>query len=242
MSTDGPDGPDAADARQGARGVVAALVVLCGLAVGVVVLVVVVGQTREDAPDVSLAGSTPSVEFLPPVPLAVGQAYIRTELLPSGDLLVTHWIRSSEPLDSMLLSRPDISDQVELKAEQVRVVADGQIVVGPERVSIMAGRYTFASASTVQVEYLLSGAVRLSGSAPGRALARTSSLDVTYEPASTRVIRSVLAPEVLSLACSRPVRAAPSMPCGNLRSRGEWTVELDGPDARDRVMAQVNVR
>ena len=63
-----------------------------------------------------------------------------------------------------------------------------------------------------------------------------------YEPASERVTRTVVAPEVLSLACAPPVadgrgrdRAGPELPTANGRS--SWS----GARVADRVMAQVTL-
>ena len=231
MSNDGP-----APGAEGPHELVVGLVILAVLVAAVVVLGIVAYRWADDDPGAALAGAG---EIDPPVPLASNEEYVVTELLPSGDLMVTHWIESSERLDSVQLARPDISGVAVLRAEQVRVVADGRVAVGAERISSLAGRYLLPRASSVQIRYLLTGAVAFSSSAPGRALAWPTALDVSYEPTSLRVTRTVIAPEVLSLACSSAKNAP--RPCGAPGPDGEWTVELDKARADDRVMAQLSI-
>jgi hypothetical protein len=237
MSTDGTT-----PSQEGTRAAVAGLLLLGGVAAAVVALVISAGQWADDGPGASLAGGgSGSEEVAPPVPLTAGETYIVTEVLPSGDLKVTQWVESSKPLESVLLARPDLDGLAELKAEQVSVVADGLIVSGPDRISMLAGRYEFPSTTSVEIRYLLTGAVKASSSAPGRALAWPTSLDVSYEPASESVTRTVIAPEVLSLACSPLSTTKSDRPCGVRDSDGAWTVELEPPHAADRVMAQLTI-
>lgn len=220
-----------------------ARVVALGLVVAtLVVLVVGVRHWRGDGPRASLAGAE-LIEFAPPEPLAGGEAYVRTEVLPSGDLMVTQWIESSQLLFGVALIPPRVAGTEGVTAEKVRVVAGGRIASGKEQIRPgEAQRYSFLGATSVQIRYLLTGAVELSDSAPGRALARLTALDVSYQPASSRVTRTVIAHEVLSLACSSAAMSTGSGPCGAPRSTGEWTVELDGPRAGDRVIAALTIR
>lgn len=234
MSIDATDGRP--DAR---REVMTGLIILAVVAAAVVLLVVVVRQPDE-APPVSLAGA-PSVVTEPPVLLASGETYVRTEALPAGDLLVTQWIESDQLLFNVLMARPQVEGAEGVTAQQVRVVADDRIATGPEQIrSGRPARYSFLGATSVQISYRLTGALEFSSSAPGRALAPLTSLDVTYEPASTAVTRAIVAPEVLSLACASPGNKTSPRPCGAPDSRGTWTVEVVGPFAQDRVIAQLS--
>lgn len=232
----------AAPGRGNLRVDVAGVVVL-GVVVVTALVTSVVGVRlwTDDPPRASLADAR-SFESAPPRPLAAGEAYVRTEVLPSGDLTVTHWIASRRLLDSVRLLLPEATESKRVTAEQVRVVVDDAVVPGPDRISVLTARYFFRVASMVQISYRLTGTLELSESAPGRALARPTALDVlTYERASHRVTRTVIGPRVLALACAPPGRSSNPVPCGTRVSAGQWTVELLGRRARDRVIAALTV-
>lgn len=213
----------------------------CGLAAVLTVLVSLGQWWVEPAPRASLAGVT-SAAAEPPEPVTDGETYVQTRVLRSGELVVTQWIESSRLLFGVTLDLPRVAGMEVLTAEQVEVVANGRNAVGPERIS--SGQqftYAFLGTSSVRIRYRLTGAVELSPSVPGRALARLTALDVTYEPASAQATRTVNAPEVLSLACSAPAQALETRPCGDRVSKGEWTVNLSGQQVDDRVMAQLTL-
>jgi hypothetical protein len=165
-----------------------------------------------------------------------GESRAVTEVLPGGDLEVTHWIHTERPLDELGLSLPD-ADGAAVSVTDVEVTADGRPASGPEIVAGSGTTYTFADATRVQVRYRMSGAVQLSSSADGRGLATTTSLDVTATQA--RDVRVVRSEEVLSLACAEPDEQP--VPCGESSGDDQWRVELDGTDAGSRVLAVVTV-
>ena len=81
------------------RDVRAGLLVLALVIVALALLVVGVRYWTDDSPRAKLASSA----VVPPssaIPLSPGETYVLTEALPSGDLVVTHWISSEEPLDT----------------------------------------------------------------------------------------------------------------------------------------------
>lgn len=217
----------------------AGLFVLGLVIVALVLVVVGVRYWTDDSPRAELARS--AVVSPSPEPLSPGETYVLTEALPSGDLVVTQWISAEQPLDSVLLSPPGLEGTKRVLADQVRVVADDEVVEGAELISGQPRRYSFPDASNLQITYRLVGAVERSGSAPGRALARLTALDVSYDPASVHVTRSVIAPGVLSLACASPEVPTVWTPCGVRATDGEWTVELEGPNVSYRVMAQLTL-
>ena len=93
----------------------------------------------------------------------------------------------------------------------------------------------------MQISYRLRGALELSGSVRGRALARPTALDVlTNEPAPLHVTQTVIGPRVHALACARP-RSTTPVPCGTRVSAGQWTAELPGRRVLDRVIAAVTI-
>jgi len=224
---------------EGLRAVVAGVVVVV-LVAAVLIAVWRVHPGADDAPRASLAGVR-SFESAPPRPLAAGEVYVRTEVLSSGDLMVTHWIESRQQLDSVRLSPPEVAATKRVTAEEVRVVVDDAVVQGPGRISELTAPYHFQVASSVQISYRLTGALEFSGSVRGRALARPTALDViTYEQATQHVTQTVIGPRVLALACSPP-GPTPPVPCGTRVSDGQWTVELPGRRALDRVIAALTI-
>jgi hypothetical protein len=179
----------------------------------------------------------------PPQPLEADEAYVRTVVLPSGDLRVTHWIESSATLLDIGLSLPSVTGSAGVEARNVRVLADGRRVSGSARITTVSASYPLLGARSVQVRYRLKGAVERSGaSAPGRALALLTALDVTLEPPPLRVTHALLASEVLSLACAPAAGDGAPEPCGALGADGGWTVERAGTRVDDRVLAQVSLR
>jgi hypothetical protein len=215
--------------------------VAVGLMVAANIAVWAVHQGPDGVSGASLAGARPT-QSPAPVPMTDGEAYVRTEVLPSGDVMVTHWIESAHLVFSVRLVAPLVAGTEDATAEQVHVTADGSAALGPEQIhSGMASRYSFVGATSLEIRYRLTDAIERSSSAPGRALARLTALDVEYVPASQHVTRTVVAPEVLSLACSSPATTSPLRPCGARSSDGGWTVDLTGPGAHDRVVAQLTL-
>ncbi|WP_107774614.1 hypothetical protein [Nocardioides sediminis] len=223
------------------HGTWASRVGLVGLALllGVAVALVLLGLRSEpdDTTSASLAGSVAMEP--PPEPLEDDATYVRTTVLPSGELEVTHWIEASSVLLTLDLSVPAGPDGV--VARDVRVVADGHEAIGPERITDGRGTYSFLAADSVLVTYRLGGALVRSTSAPGRALVSMSSLEVSSRAAAERATHEVSAPEVLSLACATPDEPAEPQPCGAPDADGGWSVDLEDGSVRDRVLAQVTV-
>lgn len=215
------------------------LVVLGLLVVALVLLVVGVRYWTDDSPRAALPSAAATTSQLVSVP--AGQAFVRTEVLPSGELVVTQWIHSKVPLDGVVLSPPGTVGTGRVLVDRVRVRAGDSAVAGAEQILGQPRRYSFPAATSIQITYHLTGAVERSSSAPGRALARITSLDVSYEPASELVTRSITADEVLSLACAGPGGSSTQTPCGARVAQDEWQVELAGDRAADRVIAQVTL-
>ncbi len=214
------------------RRVVVTLAALAWLVGGAVL---VAALTLRDSPSGPADADAPG----PPRPLVAGEAYVDTQVLPTGDLLVRHWIRTRAPIGSLVLARPDGAD--DLSAEDVEVVAGGSTADGPARVGADPATYSFGEATDVLLTYRLLGAVEVSDSATGRGLVLASALETAYEPGATRETRVVRGPEVLSLACS-PGPGRPPAPCGRADSAGQWRVDLDRDQAvATRLLAQVNL-
>ena len=201
---------------------------LVGVLAGGAVAWQVVGP---DEPSGSPAASVPVDGW----PIA-GESRAVTEVLPGGELEVTHWIHAEDPIDELRLSLPEL-DGAEVSATDVEVTGDGRAASGPATVARSGATYAFTDATRIQVRYRMSGAVELSSSADGRGLATTTSLDVTATQA--RDVRVVRSQEVLSLACAKPDEQP--VPCGTSEGDDQWRVELAGTGAGSRVLAVVTV-
>jgi hypothetical protein len=229
---DAPE-PEPSDPRD--RRAKVALIALAWLVGGGALTYALLVGLRDDPDGPAAAGSTD-----PPRTLARAEAYVDTRVLPAGDLVVRQWIRPGEPLTALGLELPDVPGADDLSADQVQVVADGVVAAGPGQVTAAGATYTFEESTSVLVTYRLQGAVQVSDSSAGRALALVTALDTAYDPRVERETRVVHGPEVLSLACSRRPDGAPE-PCGRDGGDDEWQVDLSGDRVDDRVLAQLNL-
>lgn len=213
--------------------------VLAGTLVLAAFVVWVVRRTEPAPSRASLVGAA-SLALPPPEELAVGDELVHTEVRSSGDVVVTHWLRSTALMFTVRLALPRDARTEGVVAEDVLVVADGRAVDGATQVSGASARYGFIGASTVQVSYRLIDATDLSDSSPGRGFVRTTAIEVKPDVPSDRVVRIVSAPRVLTLACSSGA-STDWIPCGSSVTDGEWRVEQDGPGDGDRVSAAIDV-
>jgi hypothetical protein len=166
-----------------------------------------------------------------------GESRAVTEVLPDGDLEVTHWIHADSPLDELALTPQELDGGQAVAATDVEVTADGRPGSGPDVVAPSGATYLFPDATRIQVRYRMSGAMERSSSADGRGLATTTSLGVTATQA--RDVRVVRSQEVLSLACAAPQEQP--VPCGEANGDDQWRVELSDDDDVDRVLAVVTI-
>ncbi len=175
--------------------------------------------------------------------LPANGSYVETVVLPSGEMKVTHWIRTKVPESSIKLMAPVLAgiDSGVVTATEVQVVADGMVVPGADSVEGAGQTYRFVGTKSIYVTYVLSGALERSTSVESRALARVTALDLRYPSMSGTSVRSVQGAEVLNLACSPPGTpdAAPE-PCGKPDPDG-WQVQLAGGNRNDHVMAQLQL-
>jgi hypothetical protein len=231
-----PDEPSSR--RWQALGFVAAAALVLAIAVYVLLRPVL---NQDDEADPGEEART--LPFEPPVALPVNGSYVETLVLPSGDRKVTHWIRTKVPLFSIKLVAPTLVgiDSGVVTATDVEVAADGRVVPGADSVGSVSQSYQFFGTRSIFVTYVLSGALEMSTSVDGRALARVTALDLKYVSMGGESVRSVEGAEVLNLACSPS--AAPDAvpePCGKPGSDG-WQVRLTGENWNDHVMAQLNL-
>jgi hypothetical protein len=185
-------------------------------------------------------------DLTPPQAVPAGSSYVRTVVLPSGDLAVTHWIHTRRPMSSVSVRRPTVANLSGVTAEDVRVIPGDDLRA---RAAVAShGRrkdvYLVSGARQVYVSYVLKGAVESAPSPPGRALARITALDVRADQPDTSTTHTVWGARVLALACSPATPDALPQPCGGTvggAGDGAWQVRLDGAATYDRVMAQLDL-
>lgn len=220
--------------------VVCALLVLGGAAV-----LLRPGADPRGAGSAALAdGEVPSAsDYEPPVTLPLDAERVETDVLEGGDLLVTHWINTSEPMDRLELNVPISQglDDPRIAVSQLVVAADGvQVDLASTVVSGADGAGALPAASTLYVQYRLSGAVQGSDSAEGRALATVTSLDVVVGSRALSRTQAFPGAEVLTLACLAPGAQSIPQPCGQFEG-GTWAVESAADDVPDTVIAQLDL-
>ncbi len=198
------------------------------------------------------AGRTPDVpapvvetRFLtPPAELPTTGSYIESRVQADGTVQVRQWIRTSGTLSRISLSAPDPDSRAGGPgASKVVVAGDGLVVSRRATVDTVDRSFYFSSpAQLVYLSYELSGAVQRSSSAAGRALAQLTALKVDYRSEQAPTVVRVIAPDVLSLACTPTTNAGTGSPrpCGE-PGQGSWQVVLEGADRNDSVSAQVNL-
>jgi hypothetical protein len=215
---------------------------MAALAVGALVaaggvLWLAAGRHTAD-PVVQLTHSAP---FTPPVPLRADSSYVRTRVLPSGDLEVTHWIRTRSSVSSVTLRTPRVTGLPRDSVTTTRVVLAGDgtpahTVSAPHRPS---STYPVPPTQSLYVSYRLSGALQMSGP-DGRALARITALDVSTGAHLARTTRAVVGTTVIALACTPATAGAAPAPCGAVQD-GAGSVRLGRAEQGDEVMAQLSL-
>ena len=186
------------------------------------------------------AAGTPALD--PPAAVPANGEYVRSRVLASGDVDVDHWIRSTRALSAVTLSVPSATGRIRggPLARDVRVESDQGRRLGAD--ILRSGKRTFPvdDAALVHVSYVLSGVVERSSSVRERALARVTSLDVSYRHDDVPKILVMQGGRLLAAACSRPAPETEPRPCGEPDGLG-WRVRLSPAMRDDRVMAQLDL-
>ena len=183
--------------------------------------------------------------FAPPVALANDTSYVRTEVLPSGDLVVSQWVRVTRTSATVQIGVPSMAG---LRASAVTVsnlfvAVDGLDVATP---NAGPGHATWTvrlgAAHSVYLRYRLAGVFHRGTPTAHRGLARITSLDMRSNVALTGVTAAVEGANILALACTKPAPGAVAVPCGSTTAGGAWEVHLGAGDVEDRILAQLEIR
>jgi hypothetical protein len=182
------------------------------------------------------------VAFQPPVHLPAGDEYVRSRVLPTGDLAVEHWVRARTMITRITLTVPSVPglDPGRVVARDVELQVDGLDVQVPRTVWQDSDAEVLTAAHRVHISYVLSGVLQRSPAGSARALARVTTLDLSTIPDTEQRAVSVTGARVLSMACTAPSPAAVPRPCGERRALG-WRVDLGTDDHEDVVMAQLDL-
>jgi hypothetical protein len=180
--------------------------------------------------------------YASPVTLQPGTSYVRSRVLPSGDLVVTHWIRTRGPVDSVQVEAPPTQGLRPGAVTMSHLVLAADGTADPAEASgthSATQTLRFPFAHTIYLRYRLSGVVQSTG--PGRrALARLTALEVVVGGNAVRTTQVVVGAKVLSLACTSGPPDALPVPCGTQDAKS-WSVRLGPGRQPTRVMAQVEL-
>ena len=179
--------------------------VLLGLGVAAVIVAeyAVLLQTLRpyDPPEPPSATLTlPTTE--PPDALRSTGAYVRSVVQPDGTIRVTQWVRVGAAVDRITLASydPDQSGEPPVATDLDIVDASGSVVLSEGEVGTGGRTIELEASRVLRLTYDLTGAVSMSGSVPGRAIATSTALDVDY-PDEGPATLEVTGAEVLTLAC-----------------------------------------
>ena len=221
--------------------VVGALVVLL-VVVGAAVLLRPVERTvsADEAVPVAPREGPPGGEYAPPVTLPADSEYVETAVLDGDDLVVTHWISTTTPMDRVRLRPPSspVLAGVDVAVEDLVVAADGvRLDSGAASVDVPAA---LPSAGLLYVRYRLPDALERTSSVDDRALATVTSLDVGLEGRSLPRTQAFPGGRVMTLAClAQGARAVPQ-PCGTY-VEGAWQVRSPADEVPVAVVAQFDL-
>jgi hypothetical protein len=217
--------------------------VLLGLGVAAVIVaeyaVLLRTMRPYDPPEPPSATVTPTKPE-PPGALRSTGTHARSVVHPDGTIRVTLWVRVGADVDRITLASydPDQSGEPTVATHLDIVDASGSEVLSEGKVGTDARTVELESSRELRLTYDLTGAVSMSGSVPGRAIATSTALDVEY-PDEGPATLEVTGAEVLTLACGG-LEPDDLRPCGR-PDGGGWRVRLDGAVRDDRVSAQLDL-
>ncbi len=218
--------------------------------VGVVVLLVeffaIARSLRSDEPD-ERDPPAAGLPLLAPDALPERGALVLSEIRADGSVRVSHWFRSGDGLDELLLTAPTVAGSADpIRATGGRLVAaDGTVIADDLTVGARPRLVRFADSTTmVRATYVLRGAVERSATVDGRLRASVVSLDADLSSLSGPTVAVVETPtggEVLGLACGNARSEVELVrPCGT-PDGARWRVRLPPVSREDRVTATVDV-
>jgi hypothetical protein len=182
--------------------------------------------------------------FAPPTHLRPDTSFVRSRVLPSGDLDVTQWIHSRRLMYVVTLDVPRVAglSPRSVSATGVTLASNGLRTAKLASMGSALGTRIFHIPPThsLYIRYRLSGVVERSSGTSGRALARITSLDVGTTTRLVNTTQTVVGARVLNLACTPEQPSGLTTPCGTEHG-GNWVVRLHGAETTNQVMAQLDI-
>jgi hypothetical protein len=226
--------------RVSGRALVAGAAILALLAVTAVLVRAAV--IRPDPATVQ-ASPTQTRAAVPPAPAGAPEegSFSESRVTANGEVRVQQWVRSSAPMFGLRLATPPgLVGPGPTKVTDLFVASNQSVLNQPTTLGPLGHRLFFdAPPVLVYVRYTLRGAVDLSPSVPGRALARATALDVLRSPQTGPSQVTVVGDGIRSVACASPGTGVLT-PCGT-EGKGRWTVLLRGAAREAAVVAQVDL-
>jgi hypothetical protein len=171
-----------------------------------------------------------------PVPLRGDAAYTQISVLPGDVLAVKQWLTDSSGFSHLSVVAPG----GEVRGESFQAYADGLLVGQRATVDGRVSDVDLGGATAVYLRYTLLGALEHTRPPPGRALARVTSLDLSFDAGPGPTTIAFRGAKVLTLACQSTRTTEPPVPCGV--AEGErWRVEPPPGQVDYRVMAQLDL-
>jgi hypothetical protein len=187
---------------------------------------------------------TAADRYAAPAPVPAGTSFVRTQVISSQSLRVTHWIHTDRPVYRVRIDTPQVPGVAAdaLVASGLILASDGRAVPDAKRPTAGAAHtYAVPPGRRIYVTYVLTGAIQHSAPPAGRALAVLTTLGVTtIQDPVVQTTHSIVGASILTLACSPNRSGAVPRPCGTARN-GSWQVELHAPHTGDRVLAQMDL-
>ena len=155
---------------------------------------------------------------------------------------MTHWVHVRRFVDVLHLHIPTVPGLAPgaLSVSNVVATADGHRIYTSRSIPLRGTTVYVPGAHRVVLRYTLDGAVERTEPPAGRALVRVVAIDVRDAGSTTRSKTAVVGARVLALACTAPRRGALPRPCGSGNGTA-WSVDLNGPQVREHVMAQLDL-
>jgi hypothetical protein len=171
-----------------------------------------------------------------PVPLPADASYTQLWVLPGDVLAVQQWITDSSGFARLTVTAPD----GQVRGESLQVYVDGVLVEQRATIDGRESAVDLGGAKAVYLRYRLSGALERSRPPAGRALARVTSLDLSYDARPGPTTIAFEGAEVLTLACQPTHSTAPPLPCG-VAEGDTWQVQPPPGESDYEVMAQLDL-
>jgi hypothetical protein len=211
------------------------------VAAAAVIIGLVTWRELTPRPEDATVGAQPRHGYGAPVHLDRNTSYVRSDILPSGGIEVTHWIRTGRAVQAVQLTVPHVPGLRPAHVHVTHVVLASNGIPATVQPGSFHGNTTIPLPPSHElfIRYRLFGVLEHAAGSDDRALARITALDVSTAGRLLSTTRTVVGATVLALACTSQRDAVP-VPCGSNRG-GTWATRLGQNQQHSQVMAQVDL-